>query len=595
MGTAYLWLGAFGKAEAHFGKALELEEGLDIDERRAVKEDLARIQDAKNALVLKEKADSAAERVPLGCEREKEALESALELYDAASAADPNCAVIYANRSFARLRAGRSEACIDDGKAALEKLKEWPTARRAPKRPVLAARLDPPFLDDPTFKHPDEVKQGEVDWLMKHGGGNWKDLPSLPPEYEWVKDVAEKQDNAWIAIRKKMPKVTIDAIRRATSKLQDVLYSRNPRVIRAHLEVAIEENKAGEGPSNKALRQSEEYAEKLEVHEKEREAEREEERTEAIREIEDFDLDEAVAAVRSGVAQTGFGHGHPVERTRRRLFVKVLLRSARAHEAIGDREAALSDLRRVLRAEPENPEAKRRLASLVAPEPTPAAAPSPEALAPAAEANLGQAMPLAPTASTTQGEAGHSGPRSLGPGDDSAHPSVSSTAGEKRERRRGPPADEGDEDEEEKSTDHNSISQLVSAAAEYMRKNDYEGALQVYSYVQSRAKVWDSPLTELRVLSNRALCLQRIRGRLPELIAACNEALRRIAELRRDGGEGITEEMLLRMQSACLSRRGNAYMQQRKTEEGNRDLAEVRQVLAQIEELSARERPPPAG
>jgi len=128
-----------------------------------------------------------------------------------------------------------------------------------------------------------------------------------------------------------------------------------------------------------------------------------------------------------------------------------------------------------------------------------------------------------------------------------------------------------------------------------MRKHDYEGALQIYSYVRNRTKVWDSALTELRVLSNRSLCLQRVRGRLPELVSACDEALRRMAELRRSGGAGVTEEMLLRMQSACLSRRGNAYTQLGKAEEGGRDLLEVRRLLAQVAEIEARERPQPAG
>eukprot|EP00971_Amphidinium_carterae_P300408 5968783-Amphidinium_carterae.3 len=33
-----------------------------------------------------------------------------------------------------------------------------------------------------------QVKQGEVDWLMKHQGGGTDTLPELPVEYEWVKD-----------------------------------------------------------------------------------------------------------------------------------------------------------------------------------------------------------------------------------------------------------------------------------------------------------------------------------------------------------------------------------------------------------------------
>merc|ERR1719229_161904 len=92
-------------------------------------------------------------------------------------------------------------------------------------------------------------------------------------------------------------------------------------------------------------------------------------------------------------------------------------------------------------------------------------------------------------------------------------------------------------------------------------------------------------MVELKVLSNTSLCLQRLRGRLPELVAACNEAIDRNAELHRDGGEGVTEEMLLRMECACLSRRGTAYSQQRKPEESARDAARVRELLARVSEI----------
>jgi len=587
MGTAYLWLGALNKAEDHFCKALDTEDGLDADDHRTVKEDLARVQAAKAALLLKEKADSAAERLPIGNgDREQELARGVLELYGHALSTDTDAAVLFANRSYAQLRAGKPKECLADGEVALAKLKAWPIPRRAPKRPVLAARLDPPFLDDPTFKHPDQVKQGEVDWLMKHGGGEWKDLPSLPPEYEWVKDVSEKQENAWIAIKKKMPKATIDAIRRATTKLQDVLYSRNPAIIREHLRGAIEENKVGEGASNKALRQAEEYAEKLEEHLKEREAEREEEHAEARRELEDFDLDEAMATMRSGVGQTGFSHAHPVERTRRRLFVKVLLRRARAMEELGATEGAASELRRALRAEPDNPEAKRRLAALALAS-TSSSSPR-SAAAGASPPTLAQVsgqvdVAALPSVAAIAGNVESSAPADLV---SMAVRQPSSPSSGPREALGKGTATGEDDDEDAIGVDHSSTSQLVTAAAEYMKRGDYEGALQIYGYTLGRCKVWDSPLTELRVLSNRSLCLQRLRGRLPELVSACNEALKRISQIRREGrGGDISGEMLLRMESACLSRRGNAYMQLRKTEEGNRDLADVREILARVGEL----------
>lgn len=51
--------------------------------------------------------------------------------------------------------------------------------------------------------------------------------------------------------------MTFDAIKRSTAELQDALYTRRPMVIRQQVEVAMEQNKAGEGPSSKAILQAE--------------------------------------------------------------------------------------------------------------------------------------------------------------------------------------------------------------------------------------------------------------------------------------------------------------------------------------------------
>merc|ERR1719253_377346 len=185
-------------AEDHFQKALDAEEGLEYEERGRIKEDLLRVQNARAALLLKEKADGAARKAHGSEELVQKELGVALQAYEEALKADSESAVVYANRCFAHLRAGHLEQSVKDADKALDLLKQWPVARRAPKAPARPTRLDPPMLDDPTFVHPDEKKQGEVDWLMKHSGGDTSNLPALPPEYEWVKDVAEKgNDNAW--------------------------------------------------------------------------------------------------------------------------------------------------------------------------------------------------------------------------------------------------------------------------------------------------------------------------------------------------------------------------------------------------------------
>jgi hypothetical protein len=168
------------------------------------------------------------------------------------------------------------------------------------------------MLDDPTFIHPDSAKQGEVDWLMKHSGGASDKLPPIPTEYEWVKDIAEKHENAWIAIRKKMSKAVTDAIRDATRALQESLYSRKPKVIHDQIVLALDANRHGEGPSHIAIKQAEDFAKKVEEHDKEVEEKRLKEVEEANEEMERYDLDASLDPVRSRLAQAGFVRSHPV-------------------------------------------------------------------------------------------------------------------------------------------------------------------------------------------------------------------------------------------------------------------------------------------
>eukprot|EP00747_Dinoflagellata_sp_TGD_P161649 gnl/TRDRNA2_/TRDRNA2_178347_c0_seq1.p1 gnl/TRDRNA2_/TRDRNA2_178347_c0~~gnl/TRDRNA2_/TRDRNA2_178347_c0_seq1.p1 ORF type:complete len:1030 (+),score=275.76 gnl/TRDRNA2_/TRDRNA2_178347_c0_seq1:60-3149(+) len=586
IGTAYLWLGHFSKAEDHFTKALAVQDGLEPEDRKSVKQDLEKVQQARAALVLKEKADAVARRAVGGGDREKQLLDSALGLYDEAASADSESAIVYANRCFAQLRAGRYQECLDDADTALRHLKRWPTARKAPKPPARPARLDPPYCEDPTFKHPDE--KPDADWLMKHGGGSSENLPPLPPEYEWVRDTAEKDPNAWIAIRKKMSKAVIDAIKRATSELQDVVYTRKPHLIREQVKVAIEQNRTGEGPGAKAIRQAEEYADKLEAYEKEKQAARDQDEDELRRQFEEADLDTDLAANRSGLAECGFARGHPVEVTRRRLYVKVRLRRARALELMGNLPEAASELRLVLRAEPGNVEAKRRLSDvdrLVAP--LPVAPPAEELAALKKEAEAAAAVAAAEPVAVENG------------GDGSGVPAVASST-PPAARKPAPSAakkaaavaheDDVDAEDDEPEQDRASIESLLGAAAEYMKKTDYTSALQIYNYArrQSAAALRAVPALELKALSNTTLCLQRLRGRLPELVSACNEALNRIDDIREEATRKnevvIPEETLLRMECAVLSRRGSAYSQQRKIEESNRDAARVRELVAKLPE-----------
>jgi len=555
--TSYLWLGAFKKAEEHLTKALDVESGLAIDERKKVKDDLQRVQSARAALNDKEKGDAAARFSHGSAEAELDSLATSLDHYTKAAELDSESAVIFANRCFVKLQAGQLHNCIKDADTALHCLRQWPAARRAPKPPARPSRLDPPYLDDPTFKHPNEVKQGDVDWLMKHNGGTRHDLPDLPPEYEWVKDAAERDENAWIAVRKKMTKATIDAVRRATVQLQDALYARNPQVILEQLKLASDLNKAGEGPSNKALYQANEYVKKLQDHLEEKASERETVELELKQEMEECDLEELLAPVRSGVAQTGFGRNHPVEKTRRRLFVKVLLRKARALELLGEVETSAAELQSVLRVEPDNLEAKQRLATLIgsrqAPEQSCASNPGtsqdPMASSDSAASTSGLHITSPPVttcdrlhSAMTKQAATHHG--TLMAGQQKKNDlSNGCTDTDKSDSCSNPQENEVDD-----VRDHSSTAVLLESAAKYMRNNDYSNALQIYNYARRTCKSWESPMVELKVLSNTSLCLHRLRGRLPELVEACNEAVKRIHELHEEDSADISTDMLVKME-----------------------------------------------
>eukprot|EP00927_Polykrikos_kofoidii_P003803 TRINITY_DN11532_c0_g1_i1.p1 TRINITY_DN11532_c0_g1~~TRINITY_DN11532_c0_g1_i1.p1 ORF type:complete len:1074 (-),score=187.32 TRINITY_DN11532_c0_g1_i1:49-3153(-) len=593
MATAYLWLGAFGKAEEHYQKALDAENAWpEYEDKKIVQDDLARVQAARAALPLKEKADTALRRAYGVGDREKAALDTALRLYEEAiDAGAGDIVALRANMSFARLRAGQVDVCLDDAKVIMDCLKRWPAASRAPKAPPRPTRLDPPYLDDPTFIHPNEAKQGEVDWLMKHSGGTTDNLPPLPPEYEWVKDAAEKNDNAWIAVRKKMTKAIIDTIKRHTGELQDAVYARNPRYIREQLLVSLETNRVGEGPSDKAIRQAQEYATKLEEYEKERESEREQENNELKQEFEDCDLEQAFSSVKSGIGQMGFGRGHPVEKTRRRLYVKTLLRRARVYELLGDAQGGITELNAVLRAEPENPEAKKRLAILSTPPAPLVEAPQSKTASAITKKGRLSAAPASAPSSTKPGLAAAANSPSVEPATGKTpHASSASTAAPAVDQRGSEKACLDGEDDDKTGIDYAAITQLIHSAGEYMRRNDYSSALQIYNYAQGQCKEgWASQSLELRLLSNKCLCLQRLRGRLPELISACNEVMRRISEIRTktDVNGDVSEETLLHMESACLSRRGSALAQLNRAEESAEDAARVRQVMGRVKELDA--------
>eukprot|EP00435_Cladocopium_sp_Y103_P028943 s2492_g7.t1 len=106
-------------------------------------------------------------------------------------------------------------------------------------------------------------------------------------------------------------------------------------------------------------------------------------------------------------------------------------------------------------------------------------------------------------------------------------------------------------EDEDEGVDHASTAQLISSAAEYMQRGDYASALQIYSYARKTCRSWESPAVELKALSNSSLCLQNLRGRLPELVQACNDTLRRIREIREDGWQEKRPKFVRHWQRVC--------------------------------------------
>lgn len=243
---------------------------------------------------------------------------------------------------------------------------------------------------------------------------------------------------------------------------------------------------------------------------------------------------------------------------------------------MGDATAAQAELVSVLKVEPANAEAKQRLASLAPGTELPASDP-PATASDAAPAELASAVSQAetkeaftPPPRTSPGEAN-------GVKDSAANGKV---CGKEITM-------DTDDGEDEVPADGGlaQISGLMGSAQEYMKRQDYESALKVYSYTRTKLNQMKdkSALTELKCLSNASLCLQKLRGRLPDLVATCTETIRRINQIRRAGGGDASEEMLVRMECASLSRRGGAYAQLKKFEESEDDAARVKELLADLE------------
>merc|ERR1719247_2042278 len=191
-----------------------------------------------------------------------------------------------------------------------------------------------------------------------------------------------------------------------------------------------------EGPSVKAIKQADDFAEAIR---KRRAANEELHRV----------LDERVAEeFRTPVTATGAGFPakHPVQKARRRLFVKVSLRRSAALERLGNTDGAVQAVRAVLRVEPKQPEALEalaRLRPLKAPQEAEPAVPVQEAVAKLVE------------------EAG-----------------VKPAAPKPAPRPAPKPADEDDDEDEDAEETGVDVKGLTETGAKYIAQQDYKAATE---------------------------------------------------------------------------------------------------------------------
>ncbi|CAD7959872.1 unnamed protein product [Amoebophrya sp. A25] len=599
-GVAFLWLGDYGKANESFQAALEeCEDGaLTSEEREIVKGDLERIKLAATAYSQKAEVDALVRRIP-GSSPKDIIDNKVIEAYDSAMEVEGNeNAVLCANRCLSKLQAGQVDDCLQDADETARLLALWPVPRGAPKLPEKPQRLDPPTLEDHTFRNPVGKKakgEDERDWLMKHSGGiaEGGKLPDIPDDFEWVRDASEKNDEAWIAVRKKLKREQIESIRAKINRLQEALYSRKLDQIDAAMEIAKKENFQKEGPSNEALHQAAVYRNQLAAFldeqkqkaDAERDTRIEEEKTSAS-----FFERSLCATQLPGC----FRRDHPVERTRRRIFVKTKLRQARAFELQSRWEDVAACLDTVLQAERRNPDALRmhavnaeRLAAMEAKNVPPSSG------AGGQDGSTGKAGLAASSSSTNTGDPSSgadvdverlvaekilgSGGAEKSTSSSSSSTSTTSKDGGAQPVQKTDVLDDSDSEDEDGTSSKGflngaSVKALVATGAKYLEKSETESALQIFLYALSKGEDFqdaqqDTREEELRLRLNVCLCQQKLK-RVKDVLDTCSGILSKV------GVSGFP-----RLEAACRTRRAWALNQLSRTKEAVEESKKAQELL----------------
>jgi len=619
-GVAHLWLGDFQRAEEDFRTALDecAEHGLDRDEREAVQADLTRIHKAVEACAKKRAVDKVFRNVSNADELEQNRV---VNQYDECfNIENGENAVVCANRSFCKLQMGDLSGCLEDAEISMKKLGQWPVARNAPKRPERPTRLDPPTLEDHTFRNPHKKKEeDEKDWLMKHSGSGQTDtsqLPPIPPDFEWMKDMTDKNDDSWIAVRKKLTREQIESIRAKIGKLQEALYTRNLEEIDAAVKIAGEQNAKHDGPSNEAIRQAIDYRRKLEEYYDEEAQKLEEKKKTLDKEFENANAEQDLSIDAERTAPGCFQRAHPVEKTRRRLFVKCKLREAKACELKADTESAIKCLRSVLKVEPKNKDAESRLAILEA---------TSKALVDKKNEVLANENASTDAESATETESTDKKKKNTSVSDEKPQAASPSTemeraandcsadnSTEKKKKRKthvtsvdNESDDEESDDEEDQKPKNISINDtqtLIATGTKYLEKGEFDSAHQLFVHVLRKGTFVEPDSTKntssdienqtarVRVLLNACMCLQKTK-RAKDLLGLCAEALTEVEKMKNawnaDGSLDLSEnkEMrtkLFRFEAACLTRRSWAHNQLNNAAAGTRDAKAVQEILRQV-------------
>lgn len=362
---------------------------------------------------------------------------------------------------------------------------------------------------------------------MKHSGGSTADLPPLPPEYEWVRDASEKSNDAWIAVKKKLTRDVVEAMRRNIGQLQDAVFSRKVDIIRDTIERAKAQNQDGVGPCAKAIKQAEEYVEKLDEHY----------RAKQQKLIEDEEK-----YVEEQAHQGRHTSKHSVEKTRRRLYVKVKLRRAAAYENLANGNdhallcAARAEINDALGFEPTNADALDRL----------------QRLQPRVNGNHEKVAVNGDMCEATVSARSIDAPEQSRAQDREAAADVEE--------------DDGEAD----------CSALLESARGYISKEDFGGAFQILSYALKK-DAFREDTEKVKCMINACLCLQKMRGRVEDMVGMCSRTLDVISDMQSD------DVAMLRMECACYSRRGWGYSQMGRSVEAERDAEKVQYLLQRVE------------